>query len=98
MVTVTERAAQELGEILSANATDPKQVLRLAGTGGGLTLGLDFEQEEDEVVHHEGNAVLVMEPEIATALDRTTIDCTDTPEGTRLTINREEEPSQEESQ
>ena len=98
MVTVTERAAQEMGAILAANATDPKQALRLYPAVGGLSLGLDWQQEEDEVVESEGIAVLLIPPELSLALAGATIDCVDTPEGSRLTIYKGEEPSQEESQ
>ena len=97
MITVTERAAQELGAILTANATDPEQALRLNAGINGLSLGLDWEQEGDEVVESEGTAILLMTSELSLALASAIIDCIDTPEGSRLTINREAEPSPEES-
>ena len=90
MISVTERAVQELGAMLVANATEEEQVLRLAGENEGFTLGLDCEREGDEVVRGEAGTILVIDSLLAQALDGSTIDTTDTPQGTRLTISREE--------
>jgi Fe-S cluster assembly iron-binding protein IscA len=95
MITVTERAAQELGAILAANATDPKQLLRLHPGMGGLVLGLDFMGEGDEVAESEGSAILIMTPEISSSLAGSIIDYIDTPEGPCLSISRGEDASEE---
>jgi Fe-S cluster assembly iron-binding protein IscA len=96
MLTVTERAAQELRAILVANATDPKQALRLQADASGLFMGLDWQQEGDEVVDSEGSAILLMTPELSLALADATIDCIDTTDGPRLTIGTQEAHSHEE--
>jgi len=98
MLTVTERATKELGEILAAHTTEPTRVLRLKRGTEGLSLGLDCEQEGDEIVKREGITILVVGSELSSALDGATIDCINTPEGSRLTISRGEESLSEESQ
>ncbi len=97
MVAVTERAAQELREILTTHATDPEQLLRLTPGADGLSLMLDTEREEDEVVESEGTTILLVGPELSPTLAGTTIDCVDTTEGPRLTISQEEPTEEEQS-
>jgi len=89
MVTVTERAARELRARLLALAPEPGYVLRLAAGPTGLILILDVEREGDQLVEFEGEAVLVIAPELSEALHGSVIDCEEREGGAVLTISRE---------
>jgi Fe-S cluster assembly iron-binding protein IscA len=88
-VTVTERAAQELKEILEAQAVEPEQVLRLVREAQGFSLRLDKEGAGDEVVESEGATILLIDEQLSPIVDGAVVDCIDTPEGPRLTITKE---------
>jgi Fe-S cluster assembly iron-binding protein IscA len=88
MLTVTERAAQELKGILQANAVEPEQVLRLVREAGGFSLQLDKESAGDEVVESEGTKLLLIDEQLSPITDGAVVDCIDTPEGPRLTITK----------
>jgi Fe-S cluster assembly iron-binding protein IscA len=88
MVTVTERATQELRNILAKASPREGQVLRLiARPGGDFGLGLDEERENDQVVAADGGKILLIAPEIADAVGDATIDTQDTGEGQELVIS-----------
>jgi Fe-S cluster assembly iron-binding protein IscA len=89
MLTVTERAAQELKGILQANAVEPEQVLRLVREAEGFSLQLDNESAGDEVVESEGTKILLIDEQLSPITDGAVVDCVDTPEGPRLTITKE---------
>jgi Fe-S cluster assembly iron-binding protein IscA len=93
MLTVTERAAQELKEVLTAHATEPNQVLRLDASNEGFTLGVGQQVEGDHVVESEGTTVLHISAQLGLALASVDIvlDSIDTPDGPRLTVYRAEE-------
>jgi Fe-S cluster assembly iron-binding protein IscA len=92
MIGVTERAKQELKNILTANVDNPQATLRLtAGDQGQLGLGIDIEQLGDQIVEHEGSKVLVVEEALATALEGVTLDVQDTDEGPKLVVSKEPE-------
>ena len=91
MVTVTERAHEELKKILlAADISEPEIGLRLTPTEPGQ-LGLipDNEREGDQVVEYEGSKVLLVGTELTESLEGITIDCQDTPEGPRLIISQD---------
>jgi Fe-S cluster assembly iron-binding protein IscA len=84
-VTVTERAAEELRNVLTETAPAPDQTLRLLATpGGGLALGVDRLREGDEVVEAQGaDNILVVASTLLDSLGDITIDCGEAPEGER---------------
>lgn len=89
MLTVTEKAAEELKSTLDAVEPEDGQILRLIydqSSGFGLTL--DEEQEGDQIVESAGKKVLLIGSDLADAVDGATIDVRDTDEGPRLTISR----------
>jgi len=91
MVTVTERAKEELKDILlAAEVSEPEISLRLAPTAPGqFGLVPDKEQEGDQIVEHEGTKVLLVEAELVAPLEGVTIDCQDSPEGPRLVMTKD---------
>jgi len=87
MITVTERAKQELKKILFAKVDWPEARLRLMDRGqGNLGLGVDIEATGDVAVEYEGTKVLIVEPELATKLKKIILDVDDTGEGAELVI------------
>lgn len=97
---VTPKAAQELRRILEGNAAEGETLLRLIiDPSERVVLVLDREREGDHVVQSEDCKVLVLEHNVAFALEGITIDCVDTPHGQELvlgTVEGEEEESPEE--
>jgi len=90
MLAVTERAKQELKKILAAHVDYPMAGLRLSKSESDrFALNIDVEEPGDQVVKYEGSKVLLVDKELASALQRTTIDIEDTPEGPRLTAFEE---------
>ena len=88
MIEVTERARQQLKEILKANTDEPEACLRLtANEQGQLGLAIDMERQGDQVVEHEESKVLLVEKELSDKLEGITIDVEDTQEGTKLVIS-----------
>ncbi|MFO8144058.1 MAG: hypothetical protein R6T78_05255 [Dehalococcoidales bacterium] len=87
MITVTDKAKQELKKTLSDNVDTPGAGLRLvAREGGQLGLGVDIEKADDEVVEFEGSKVLIVEKNLADTLNKITLDVEDTKEGNKLVL------------
>ena len=79
MLTVTQRAKQELKEMLSAKVDDPQAGLRLVTSGppGQFGLSIDMEMPGDQVVEDKGSKVLLVEPGLANRLEGYTLDLED---------------------
>ena len=92
MITVTERAAEELRSTLMTVDPEPEQILRLVYTDdSGFALTLDVERDGDQVVESEGQKVLLVAADITSAVSGATIDVHDGEDGPRLIISREGE-------
>lgn len=92
MLNVTDKALDVLAKSLDASEATEQQGLRLARTPQGeFGLAIDEEREGDQVVRQEERAVLLVDQEIASALDGATLDVIESPEGTRLTLRMPEE-------
>jgi Fe-S cluster assembly iron-binding protein IscA len=90
MIGITERAKDVLVDLRqSVEVADPHAALRLApNTTGQLELSVDVERDGDEVLQHEGAPLLVIAGNVSQGLTGSTIDCTQTPGGVQLTLNR----------
>ena len=89
MLQVTERASQELSQVLGQVEKQPEQTLRLVSDPqAGYRLTLDVEQEGDQVVEHQGSTVLVLSSDLARDLEGAVLDVQETPAGPALTISR----------
>ena len=87
MISVTERAKQELKRLLTTSVNWPGARLRLMDRGqGNLGLGIDIETPDDQVVEYEGEKLLIVESSLAASLKRVTLDVNDTPKGPELVI------------
>ena len=70
MITVTERAKQELKKLLEAKVDWPGARLRIMERQHGvLGLGVDIESGIDEVVECDGARILVIDPGLAARFD-----------------------------
>jgi len=89
MITITERAKQELSKLLAKKVDWPYARLRLMDRGQGkLGLGVDIEAPGDRIVEYEGRKVLIVEPELAKNIQGVTLDVDDTPKGVELVISK----------
>jgi len=97
VLTVTESACRALKGVLENAETQPGQFLRLVEEEGHYHLTLGVEQEGDQVVKHEGETVLLIDPETSAGLEGLCLDLQQTPGGPRLAfIPKEEQEEQEE--
>jgi len=89
---VTATAKEKLEEALQVQTTDPEVAISIIASPSGpnrLEWVLDEEKEGDEVVETEGGIkVLLIEPDLAPALDGLVIDRQETPEGAGFTISK----------
>jgi Fe-S cluster assembly iron-binding protein IscA len=96
MVNVTHRAKAALKSALSASVEAPGVGLRLdVSEQGEFALYPDREKAGDQIVEHEGDVLLMVGETLSEPLDGATIDFTETPEGARLIVTRQEFPADE---
>ena len=88
MITITERAKEELKDVLVAAEAKPYEGLRLLPTSEEVfELMLDTEMTGDLVVEHEGYKVLLIGLEYFKWLNGKTLDCSDTEVGAVLFVH-----------
>ena len=88
MIAVTDRAKEELKDVLVAAEAEPYQGLRLLPTSEEVfELMLDTEMTGDLVIEHEGYKVLLIGLEYFKWLNGKTIDCSDTKVGAVLFVH-----------
>jgi Fe-S cluster assembly iron-binding protein IscA len=86
-LTVTEQAAAALKQHLEMQDRDADQVLRLVSDeAGNHGFRLDSPKVDDQVVHYDGEAVMVIEPSITEELADKVLDLQETPSGVSLTL------------
>lgn len=87
MLTVTQRAKQELKKTLQDHTDDPEIGLRLVSERRGQWgFVLDREAQGDQVVEHKGSKVLLVGHELAPQLNGITLDLRDTVDGRQLVL------------
>lgn len=86
MITVTERAKQELKTILIGIGASLDEGLRLMPTADGFALTLDTELSGDQVVEYEDYKVLLIGIEYFSIFAEATVDCHDTEDGPVLFV------------
>jgi uncharacterized protein YqkB len=94
LLTITERAAQELKAIMAAKATDPSHVMRIDTENDGCSLWLGPEVKGDSRVGSEETIILRVSPDLKKFLVKASliIDCRDTSDGPRLIVYHEGDP------
>lgn len=76
MITVTERAADALEQLLAVSNAPAGQGVKLVPTGtGSVGMTIDAPSEGDQVVHRGDDPLLIVDGRIAEALDGAQIDC-----------------------
>jgi len=91
MVTVTASAAEKIRGDLQAAETEPEVAIRLIPsptTPNQIQMVLDKETEGDQVVESEGVKILLLDSEIAPALEGMVIDYEESPQGGRFTLSK----------
>ncbi len=91
MVTVTENAKGLLKEVLTAHSSNRELGVRLVVNPGrqqGLGLALGREEDGDQVIEYGGFKVLLVSRDMASRVDRVTLDMDDTPDGLKLLIQK----------
>lgn len=87
VITITERAKEELKDVLIAAEAEPDEGLRLMPTSDGtFELMLDAEMTGDLVVEYEGYKVLLIGIEYFKFLNGKTVGCFDTEAGAILFV------------
>jgi Fe-S cluster assembly iron-binding protein IscA len=88
MIQITEQAKQELKRLYDTKVDWSGAFLRLMDRGQGkLGLGIDIEAQGDQAMEYEGTKVLIVEPELASKLEKVTLDIDATPTGPELIIS-----------
>lgn len=88
MITITEKAKQELKKLLSQKVDWPGGRLRLLDRGQGkLGLGVDIQAPGDEVVEYEGAEILLIGKDVTRSIKKITLDVDETPDGAELVIS-----------
>jgi Fe-S cluster assembly iron-binding protein IscA len=92
VLTVTTTAKEKLKQALQKQTTDPEMAIRIVSSPSepnGLELVLDKEKEGDQVVEtEEGVSVLLIGPDLVSALEGFVVDYQETPEGADFTISK----------
>lgn len=92
MVTITDRAKEELKRVLLTRRLEPGKLLRLAippaWTGeGDFGIVIDTEKEDDYAVKFDGEKVLLIEAGLMGHLESAVVDFKESPEGARFTVD-----------
>ena len=92
MVTVTDRAKEELRRIAETNSLDTGKYLRLATppvwTGDGdFGIVIDEERSGDHVLDLEGTKLLLVDPDLAEPLSKAVLDFKESLDGARFTLD-----------
>jgi Fe-S cluster assembly iron-binding protein IscA len=83
MIGVTERASQELKEILAAKRTPKDRAVRLVpGESGELSMVIDRPREGDAVFESDERPLLIVDASIGDRLDDVVLDTTGEPRRT----------------
>ena len=87
MITVTERAKEELGRLLVRSVDWPGARLRLLDRGKGrLGLGIDIQHANDCVIEHDGTVLLLVDERLAQSIPQVTLDVDEGPGGAEIVI------------
>ncbi len=95
MLFVTQSAKSALKTTLDNLETQPGQCVRISATSTGhFGLALDKEAQEDQVIKHGEEKILLIDSETAKRLDGVVLDYRDSGEGREFTLLSKEETKQ----
>ena len=92
MITVTDKAKEELKRILETRTMSPGKFLRLAMPPvwkgeGDFGIVIDEQGDDDYVISHEGMNVLLMDAGLADGLTEAVLDFKESPGGMAFTLD-----------
>ena len=88
MIQVTERARETFKNRLEELIERPGVMLRLACTDSGLGIFPDTPKDDDQIIEHDGRAVLLIDQKVSETLGDTTIDVEEHADGARFAVRR----------
>jgi len=88
MIQVTERARETFKNKLEDLIERPGVMLRIGSTDSGLEIFPDTLKDDDQIIEHDGRAVLVIDHEVFGMLADTTIDVEEHADGARFVVRR----------
>ena len=88
MIQVTERARETFKNKLEDLIERPGVMLRIGSTDSGLEIFPDALKDDDQIVEHDGRAVLLIDHEVSETLADTTIDVEEHADGARVVVWR----------
>jgi Fe-S cluster assembly iron-binding protein IscA len=88
MIQVTERARETFKNKLEDLIERPGVMLRIGSTDSGLEILPDALKDDDQIVEHDGRAVLLIDHEVSETLADTTIDVEEHAAGARVVVWR----------
>ncbi len=86
MLTVTEAAKSHLADLLQQSKAPDEAAMRIIKSPTGLELAIDREKPGDQSFTDGDNTILVVDPDLAGALDAATLDIEKTANGVRLRL------------
>ena len=92
MVTITDKAKEELKHIVSTRNLEPGKFLRLATPPmwegeGDFGIVITEEGHSDHIINHEGVDILLVDSILAEELPNAVLDFKETPEGSGFTLD-----------
>lgn len=86
MLSVTNAAVKELSGLLEQTEAERSQCIRLIQQDDALALQVDEPQEGDQIVSDSDRPVLLVDANLASALEGSTLDAVDTQDGPQLML------------
>ena len=88
MIQVTERARETFKNRLEDLSERPGVTLSIGSTDSGLEIFPDTLKDDDQIIEHDGRAVLLIDQELSETLADTTIDVEEHADGARVVVWR----------
>ena len=88
MIQVTERARETFKNKLEDLIERPGVMLRIGSTDSGLEIFPDTVKDGDQIIEHDGRAVLLIDQAVSETLADTTIDVEEHADGARVVVWR----------
>ena len=88
MILVTERARETFKNGLDNLIDRPGVMLRIGSTDSGLEIFPDTLKDADQIIEHDGRAVLLIDQEVSETLADTTIDVEEHADGVQVVVWR----------
>jgi Fe-S cluster assembly iron-binding protein IscA len=88
MIQVTERARETFKNKLEDLIERPGVMLRISSTDSGLEIFPDTLKDDDQIIEHDGRAVLLIDQEVSETLADTTIDVEEHADGACVVVWR----------